>query len=185
MICSGCQEEGLQLDRHDDRCRIRAIGTGPEESIVVPLPKSVFCVLLAHLAALGNERKAGPSRRTEGKASRRLASNEQACVGLRSRTHLTSNPSELTRIERAIRQPAVRRAPFRRVRIRLADRTRSSRFDGRSGRESTGPRRLHWSGWVSREVLVAKGAFLDQNECYHLDYTPIGAYEKTPVWASK
>jgi len=51
-----CQEQGLQLDWHADQCRVRSIGVEPEESIEVPVPKSVFRAVLARLAALCNER---------------------------------------------------------------------------------------------------------------------------------
>jgi hypothetical protein len=53
------QEQDLQLDWHDDQCRVRAIGAEREESIEVPLPKSAFRAALARLAALCNERNPG------------------------------------------------------------------------------------------------------------------------------
>ena len=54
-----CQEQEFQLDWLNGQCRICAIGSGPEESIEVPLPKSVFRAVLARLAALCSERNRG------------------------------------------------------------------------------------------------------------------------------
>jgi hypothetical protein len=54
-----CREHDLQLDWHAGRCRVRATGSGPEEFVEVPLPKSVFRAILARLAALCNERSPG------------------------------------------------------------------------------------------------------------------------------
>jgi hypothetical protein len=51
-----CQERGLQLDWHANRCLVRPLGGDTPESLDVPLPKSVFRALLARLAALCNER---------------------------------------------------------------------------------------------------------------------------------
>jgi hypothetical protein len=51
-----CQNQELQLDWHADRCHVCTIGAEPEESIEVPIPKSVFRAVLARLAALCNER---------------------------------------------------------------------------------------------------------------------------------
>jgi len=50
-----CPEQGLELDWHGDHCRVRSPRVEPEESIEVPLPKSVFRAVLARLAALCNE----------------------------------------------------------------------------------------------------------------------------------
>jgi hypothetical protein len=54
-----CQEQGLQLDWHADQCRVRSIGAEADESIEVPVPKSVFRAVLARFAALCNERNPG------------------------------------------------------------------------------------------------------------------------------
>jgi len=51
-----CLEHGLQLDWQADRCRVRSFGGGWEESIDVPLRKSVFRAILARVATLCNER---------------------------------------------------------------------------------------------------------------------------------
>jgi hypothetical protein len=51
-----CQEQGLQLDWRDDRCRVRPLGAQPQEPTEIPLPKSVFRAILARMAALCNER---------------------------------------------------------------------------------------------------------------------------------
>jgi hypothetical protein len=56
-LLGSCQKQELQLDWHDGQCRVRAIGAEPEESIEVPVSKSVFRAVLARLAALCNERK--------------------------------------------------------------------------------------------------------------------------------
>ncbi len=50
------REQDFQLDWHDDQCRVRTIGAEPEESIAVPVAKSVFRAVLARRAALCNER---------------------------------------------------------------------------------------------------------------------------------
>jgi hypothetical protein len=46
----------LQLAWHANRCQVRPLGTGPQESAEVPLPKSVFRAIVARIAALCNER---------------------------------------------------------------------------------------------------------------------------------
>jgi len=51
-----CREQGLQLDWNANRCRVQLLGTSPQESIEVPLQKSVFRAMLARVAALCNER---------------------------------------------------------------------------------------------------------------------------------
>ena len=51
-----CQEQGLQIEWHANGCRVRAVGLGPQEATVVPLPKSAFRAILARVAALCNER---------------------------------------------------------------------------------------------------------------------------------
>ncbi len=51
-----CQEKGLQLDWQADCFRIRVLANGLDEIIDKPLRKSVFRAILAHLAALCNER---------------------------------------------------------------------------------------------------------------------------------
>ncbi len=54
-----CQDRGLQLDWQDGRCRVRSTGVPPEETIELPLAKSVFRALLARLATLCDERNPG------------------------------------------------------------------------------------------------------------------------------
>jgi hypothetical protein len=54
-----CQDRGLELDWDAGQCHIRSIGAASEETIAVPLPKSVFRAVLARLAALCNERIPG------------------------------------------------------------------------------------------------------------------------------
>jgi RNA polymerase sigma factor (sigma-70 family) len=51
-----CREHGLQFDWQADRCRVRPLGTQPQELTEIPLPKSVFRAILARLAAQCNER---------------------------------------------------------------------------------------------------------------------------------
>jgi hypothetical protein len=50
-----CREQGLQLTWNADQCTVRLVGTEPQESVAVPLQKSVFRAILARLAALCNE----------------------------------------------------------------------------------------------------------------------------------
>src|SRR5205085_10653312 len=51
-----CREQGLKLEWHRNRCRVRSRTEDWEESIDVPLRRSVFRAILARLAALCNER---------------------------------------------------------------------------------------------------------------------------------
>jgi anti-anti-sigma factor len=55
-LLEACGGEGLQLDWHADRCRLRPLGAENQEATEVPLPKSVFRAILARIAALCNER---------------------------------------------------------------------------------------------------------------------------------
>ena len=50
-----CREQGLQLDWRDQQCRIRSLDAEPQETVEVPLPKSVFRAILARAAVLCNE----------------------------------------------------------------------------------------------------------------------------------
>jgi hypothetical protein len=54
-----CSEQGLELVWRADACHVRSLGVEPEESLEVPLPKSVFRAVLARLATLCNERNPG------------------------------------------------------------------------------------------------------------------------------
>jgi len=54
-----CHAQGIQLDWRAGLCRVRSIGMEPEESVEVPVPKSVFRALLARLATLCNDRNPG------------------------------------------------------------------------------------------------------------------------------
>jgi len=54
-----CPEDGLQFDWQSGRCDIRSPAGDPNVLLDVPLSKSVFRALLARVAALCNERKAG------------------------------------------------------------------------------------------------------------------------------
>jgi hypothetical protein len=54
-----CREQGLQLGWHGNRCHVRPLGAGPQESAELPLPKSVFRAILARLATLCNEQSPG------------------------------------------------------------------------------------------------------------------------------
>ncbi len=54
-----CPAQGLQLDWHADRCRIRSVDNGSQDVLTLPLRKSVFRAILARVATLCNERSAG------------------------------------------------------------------------------------------------------------------------------
>ena len=54
-----CPEQGLEVGWQDNQCRIRPLGAELQESIKVPLKKSVFRAMLARIAALCNERTPG------------------------------------------------------------------------------------------------------------------------------
>jgi hypothetical protein len=54
-----CQGQGIELDWHAGRCRVRTIGIEPEGDIEMPLPRPVFRAALARIASLRNERKPG------------------------------------------------------------------------------------------------------------------------------
>jgi hypothetical protein len=56
-LLRACPEQGLQLDWHADRCRIRFLTNGPDDGIDWAPRKSVFRAILARVAALCNERK--------------------------------------------------------------------------------------------------------------------------------
>ena len=51
-----CRGQRLQLDWQTDCCRVRSVGDNWDESIDLPLRKSVFRAILARVAALCNER---------------------------------------------------------------------------------------------------------------------------------
>ncbi len=55
-LLSMCRHHELQLDWQANRCRVSSFGGDGEESIDVPLRKSVFRAILARLAVLCNER---------------------------------------------------------------------------------------------------------------------------------
>jgi hypothetical protein len=55
-LLGACREGGVRLDWRADRCQVRPLGAGPQESTEAPLPKSVFRAILARMAALCNER---------------------------------------------------------------------------------------------------------------------------------
>jgi hypothetical protein len=50
-----CRVHRLRLDFQDGRCIIRRLGADAQDSLEVPLPKSVFRAVLARVAALCNE----------------------------------------------------------------------------------------------------------------------------------
>jgi len=52
-----CREQELELDWHADHCRVRTVSVSAEETVEVPLSKSVFRAVLARLAALCNEHR--------------------------------------------------------------------------------------------------------------------------------
>src|ERR1700722_695824 len=51
-----CREQPLAFDWHANKCRVRPLGTGAQEAIEIPLPRSAFRTILARMAALCNER---------------------------------------------------------------------------------------------------------------------------------
>ncbi|MCI0458364.1 MAG: hypothetical protein L0Z62_15475 [Gemmataceae bacterium] len=51
-----CRAHRLQLDWRAGRCRVRSLGSDWEEWIDIPLRKSVFRAMLAHIAVLCNAR---------------------------------------------------------------------------------------------------------------------------------
>lgn len=51
------REHGLRLDWQADLCRVRLLGDGLEDTLEVPLRKSVVRAALARIAVLCNERK--------------------------------------------------------------------------------------------------------------------------------
>jgi hypothetical protein len=54
-LLSLCRERELQLDWQSQRCLVRTLGSGPQESMELPLQKSVFRAILARMAVLCNE----------------------------------------------------------------------------------------------------------------------------------
>jgi hypothetical protein len=58
-VLAVCLEHGLQFDWQTDCLRVRSAGGDWEDSIDVPLRKSVFRAILARVATLCNERTPG------------------------------------------------------------------------------------------------------------------------------
>jgi hypothetical protein len=52
-----CQEQGIQIDWRDNRCRVRTVAGGPEEVIDQPLRKAALRAILARVAALCKEQR--------------------------------------------------------------------------------------------------------------------------------
>jgi hypothetical protein len=50
-----CLAHQLRISFQDDHCFVRSLGTAAQDSLDVPLPKSVFRAVLARIAALCNE----------------------------------------------------------------------------------------------------------------------------------
>jgi len=65
LLCLSREWPG-RLDWKANQCRIQSIGTEPQESVELPLPKSVFRAVLARLAALCNEHRPGSVSPYEG-----------------------------------------------------------------------------------------------------------------------
>lgn len=58
-LLSLSQQMDLQLHWHDDLCRALVIGAEPEDTVQLPIPKSVFRAVLARLATLCNGQNPG------------------------------------------------------------------------------------------------------------------------------
>jgi hypothetical protein len=54
-----CRTHQLHINFQDSHCYVRPLGTDPQDSLDVPLLKSVFRAVLARIAALCNERYPG------------------------------------------------------------------------------------------------------------------------------
>lgn len=54
-----CPPGGIELDWHDDRCRVYFRNGNGDAAFATPLPKSVFRAALARIAALCNEHRPG------------------------------------------------------------------------------------------------------------------------------
>jgi hypothetical protein len=54
-----CRVHQLRMDFQDSHCYVRPLGTDVQDSLDVPLPKSVFRAVLARVAALCNEHHPG------------------------------------------------------------------------------------------------------------------------------
>jgi hypothetical protein len=95
-----CQKQEIQLDWHANQCRVRSVGLDPQESIAVPLPKTVFRALLARLAALCNERNPGSVSPYGGEGELTVGVNPATVC----RVTFTNTPREqrvqLTRIQK-------------------------------------------------------------------------------------
>jgi hypothetical protein len=51
-----CKEQALELDWQSGRCRLRSTRSDSQETVEVPLRRSIFRAILARVAALCNER---------------------------------------------------------------------------------------------------------------------------------
>src|ERR1700677_4983336 len=54
-----CRTHQLRINFQDSHCYVRPLGAEPQDSLDVPVPKSVFRAVLARIAALCNERHPG------------------------------------------------------------------------------------------------------------------------------
>jgi hypothetical protein len=87
-----CREQGLQLDWQAGRCRVRPIGAEPQESIEIPLSKSVFRAMVARMAALCNERAPNSVSPYGGEGELALGTNPPTVL----RVVFTNTPGEQT-----------------------------------------------------------------------------------------
>jgi hypothetical protein len=73
-----CRDRQLRLSFQDGHCSVRPLGTNGDESIDIPLPKSVFRAVLARVAALCNERSPNAVTPYRGESELSLPSDPPA-----------------------------------------------------------------------------------------------------------
>ena len=85
-----CPQHGLQLDWQDNRCRLRRLDAGLNETTEVSIPKSAFRAILARVAALCNEQSPNSVSPYGGESD--LTSNTDPSMNFR--ISFTNSPAE-------------------------------------------------------------------------------------------
>ena len=91
-----CRTHQLRINFQDNHCYIRPLGTDAQDSLDVPLPKSVFRAVLARIAALCNEHHPGSVTpyRGEGEITVPTPKSENCVPPSTCYVAFTNTPSE-------------------------------------------------------------------------------------------
>lgn len=91
-----CRVHQLRIHYQDGHCFIHPLGNNEQDSLVVPLPKSVFRAILARIAALCNEQHPGSVTpyRGEGEIAVPALDSEKGVSPSTYYVAFTNTPSE-------------------------------------------------------------------------------------------